>query len=92
MKKPIFAPLVFFVSAWLSACSLGTTGPQSSTSAVGQSGHRGLVQSGDTLYETMPGSTIPDYTRPVRKLQPGEAFVPTDLNASPLPLQMMPRH
>ena len=81
----MFAPLVFFLSALLSACNPAMMGQQSSTGAVGQSAHRRLVQSGDTIYETMPGSTVPDYTRPVRQLQPGETFVASQPYPTPTP-------
>jgi len=88
MRKPMFTPMVFFFSAWLSACTPAMTDRQPSTSTTAQLGRRALVQSGDTIYETMPSSTVPDYTRPMRKLQPGETFVPdkpTAANATPTP-------
>jgi hypothetical protein len=81
MKKLMFTELGLFFSAWLSACTPAMTDRPPSTSTAGQLGRRALVQSGDTIYETMPGSTIPDYTRPVRKLQPGETFVPDNPGA-----------
>jgi hypothetical protein len=79
MKTSKFVSILFLFSSLLSACTPGMSGPQSSPAAIGQTQRRGVVQSGDTIYETMPGSTMPDFTRPVRKLQPGETL---DLNAS----------
>ena len=83
MKK---LPLLLFgaSAALLAACdpsmlplpsaAPGVVGPQAAGPRVG------YVRSGDTIYRTMPGSTIADFTQPVRKIQPGEENFPVFFN------------
>ncbi|HEY0790555.1 MAG TPA: hypothetical protein VGD78_05770 [Chthoniobacterales bacterium] len=87
MTTLLFAPLFFFVLMLLSACGSDATGPRPSMGAYVQSERRGLVRSGNTIYQTMPNSSLPDYSRPMRQLQPGETFDPNrpTVIASPTP-------
>ena len=76
MRKTRFVPLFLFLGLLLAGCGAPSAGPNSAAGTVGGSQRRGLARSGDTIYETFPGTSTPDYSRPVRNLQPGESFDP----------------
>ena len=76
MKNQFLATLFFSTVSLLAGC-----GP----TMMDQSSHPfdkypqtfRLVRSGDTIYQALSNSGIPDYSKPVRKVQPGEEDFPT---------------